>query len=294
MIINYRYYVITIISIFLALGIGVVIGFLMDGDQLFINQQEAVISQLENKFNELSEERTTLQTSLEQYLKDNLMYDEFSKIAYEEMIKERLTDSKVAIIQTTDEFIFSSLNKTLTDSGADITSVTYIKKDFLQSLEDKSSPFFSQLNEIVEMSEENTYEVISAELAKSVALANNKDFMDILISNGFVEVYGELTTEVDYVVVVGGSSENSVDRINKIDIPIIRSVKQMGVPILGVERSDIKHSYMKYYKAEQISTVDNIDTTIGQISAIMVMWGKPGNYGVKKEAEAFMPDGFTR
>jgi hypothetical protein len=294
MIINYRYYVISLISIFLALGIGIVIGFMMDGDQMFVSQQEAIISELEGRFSELKEEKVSLQLSLEEYLRDNNMYDEFSKLAYSEMVPGRLQGLSIAIIQTTEEFIFSSINKILTDSGADVSSITYIKKDFLQDIIHTDSDFYKELSSLIKLEGKDDYERVSHELARSIALGDNTDFVDLLINYGYIEVYGKIVSEVDYIIMVGGSSDNPSERVKKIDIPMIRTIKQLSIPVLGVEKSNIEHSYMRQYKTERISTVDNIDTILGQISAIMVIGGKPGNYGLKNDAEAFMPDGFRR
>ena len=46
---------------------------------------------------------------------------------------------------------------------------------------------------------------------------------------------------------------------------------------------------MEYYQKQGISTVDNVDTIIGQISLALIMTGQEGNYGIKEGADALMP-----
>ena len=54
--VSMKYLIVTIASIFLALGIGIFIGFMFDGQDIFLNHQESLINDLEYKFDELKEE----------------------------------------------------------------------------------------------------------------------------------------------------------------------------------------------------------------------------------------------
>lgn len=59
--------------------------------------------------------------------------------------------------------------------------------------------------------------------------------------------------------------------------------------VYGVESSQTSFSYMEEYQKNNISTVDNIDLSLGQIALIYAMEGEPGNYGIKPTAKRFMP-----
>jgi len=65
---------------------------------------------------------------------------------------------------------------------------------------------------------------------------------------------------------------------------------ERNVPVFGVETSDVAYSYMKEYQKLKVSTVDNIDMIPGQLSLVMSVYGKPGNYGIKTTARQLMPD----
>ena len=51
--ISMRYLIVSLAAVFLALGIGIFIGFMFDGQEIFLNQQEALIDELEYKFGEI-------------------------------------------------------------------------------------------------------------------------------------------------------------------------------------------------------------------------------------------------
>ena len=48
-------------------------------------------------------------------------------------------------------------------------------------------------------------------------------------------------------------------------------------------------SYMTSYQEFDLSTIDNIDLTPGQISLIRALEGETGDYGIKSTANKFMP-----
>ncbi|MFY9216761.1 MAG: copper transporter, partial [Tepidanaerobacteraceae bacterium] len=54
MLINIKYLVITVISIFLALGIGILIGIQIDSQDIILEQQEITVQRMENKLDELN------------------------------------------------------------------------------------------------------------------------------------------------------------------------------------------------------------------------------------------------
>ena len=65
--INMKYYIVTIGSIFLALGIGIIVGFNLNYDQELSKQQSEVLSEFEDRFDSLNQEKADL-TSLEKIL----------------------------------------------------------------------------------------------------------------------------------------------------------------------------------------------------------------------------------
>ena len=92
---------------------------------------------------------------------------------------------------------------------------------------------------------------------------------------------GGFTGPPDFVILAGGS-KNKDEKVFKVDIPLIKKLREKSIPLIGVEASQIEHSYMEYYQKQGISTVDNVDTIIGQISLALIMTGQEGNYGIKE------------
>ena len=62
--INMKYYIVSIGAIFIALGIGMLVGFNLNYDQEMSKQQANIISDLDKKFDNLKEKNDTLEKDL--------------------------------------------------------------------------------------------------------------------------------------------------------------------------------------------------------------------------------------
>ncbi|AAM24530.1 copper transporter [Caldanaerobacter subterraneus] len=290
--INIKYYVLTIASIFVALGVGIFIGFMLDGQKIFSEQQTAIINELEQKFKDLQAENANLKNTVQELNKEINYYNQYHQIIFPELVANRLTGVKVAIIETTNEFIFSGMRNALLKAGATIESITIIKEGFDagDELEVQNLINFLSNKYGVSIDPKHLNEFVSQKLAHAIVTGQDVDLINYLKSNGYIDFTG-MPGNVDFVIIAGGSN-NKENNVNYIDVPIIKEVKLLNIPIVGVEQSDAKYSYMEAYKKQHISTIDNVDSIIGQTSLIMVMEGKEGNYGVKQEAMSLMPDSF--
>ena len=88
--INMKYYIVTIGSIFLALGIGIIVGFNLNYDQELSKQQSEVLSQFEEKFDSLNEEKSDLNKqidSLNEKMKTTVVLFYFNEMSIKEIAK---------------------------------------------------------------------------------------------------------------------------------------------------------------------------------------------------------------
>ena len=105
--INMKYYIVTIGSIFLALGIGIIVGFNLNYDQELSKQQSEVLSQFEEKFDSLNEEKSDLNKQIDSL---NEKYDKLKTYVsqnYNLLITNALTDRNTGIIITNEKNDYS-------------------------------------------------------------------------------------------------------------------------------------------------------------------------------------------
>jgi len=285
MLINIKYLVITVISIFLALGIGILIGVQIDSQDIILEQQEITLQKMENKLDELNRINSDLQNDLNELMSVNNINEDYIKNIFPDYIKNKLLGMHIIILDTTNEYTYASMRQALKTAGAQVTSVTIISNKILNMSDEE----IGQLMEYFGTTEkENTIQVIFKKIAESVGGKYEPDDIVFLIEKGIIYVNGDLQHPADYVILTGGSSDKN-NKHEMIDIPLIKELKKLSLPMVGVETTNVEISYIDIYKKQQLSTVDNVDTIIGQTSLILVINGKEGHYGVKKSANSLMP-----
>lgn len=283
---NMKFYVISIVSIFAALGIGIYIGFTLD-TQSFVEEQKSDIAfQLEEKFDFFKSENQELKTLLKDMQVDNDRYEYFVDAIFEDLVEGKLVGSKVALIETKNDYMYSGIGQILEVAGADVVYVATITDKLLTD---------GVLNEIyidlgIDLPQNDLIVNSIEELVESIVNGEENEILNKLIENDLIDMVGVINQPVDHIILAGGSIKADSERIDLVDKTIVSMVKEMDKEIIGIEKLNTNISYIEDYKNLKISTVDNVDTPMGKVALILAMEGRPGNYGIKKTAEELIPD----
>lgn len=285
---NIKYYVVTVVSIFLALAIGIYIGFMFDAQDIMMSQKEDIVSQLENSFNYLREETETVKKEIIRVTKEKEQLVEFNRAVYGELIKDRLSGIKIAVIETSDDYIYNNIVQTIELAGAEVVSITTIKDNFSLDL-DVLDRIFKE-SKGVEKTEKDIVKQVIDFITEGIIKGEDNGLIEILAAEGLVDYTSNYAAPVDYMVIAGGRKGKDYSRFETIDKRIIDICKKNEVPIIGIEKEEVEISYIEKYKDNRISSVDNIDSTLGKVAFVFAIDGRPGNYGVKPSAESLVPE----
>ena len=122
-----RFYIVSIVSIFTALGIGMFIGFSIDTQEFVLDQQENIIDILETQFESVINESNSIKEENEELKLESRYKDEFIESSYKFIIENRLDNINIAIIETNSEYITSSIGRDLELAGAKVVNLTTLK-----------------------------------------------------------------------------------------------------------------------------------------------------------------------
>ena len=283
MFINIKYFIVTIAAVFFSLGIGIMIGFNLNNSEIFTQQQIKLVDDMDKKLNELRVKNDEMNNQLVEKDKSIEIYNEFVNSYYEDLIKDRLVDKNLLIIQTTDDYFFSDISQWAAISGANIHTYLSINSDNFNSLTIAQYPdLFTEdsldteklFNYIINLiSENNSLKLAELEqlgILKIVSTSNNQE-------------------PFNQVVLLGGELEESKEKVEKVDLALARSISSKNIPIVFAEESNANYSSIEQFKNLKMSTVDNVDQAIGRISLSMVLSGVDGNYGIKDTASKLFP-----
>ncbi|NLW40221.1 MAG: copper transporter [Tissierellia bacterium] len=286
MIPNMKFYVISIVAIFAALGIGIYIGFTLDAQSIIVEQKEDIAAKIEERFDFLSDENKRLKGAIEAVEKEKDMYKDFIDSTYEQIVKGKLNGLKVAIIETKSDYMYSGVGQILETAGASIINITTINDRILNE-ELLAEEVYKELD--ISAVDNQLISKALVELTHSILAGEETELVSKLIEKGFIDVVGLINKSVDYVIIAGGSTQEEKERLNLIDKVIIDTAKALDKQVIGIEKENTNFSYMEAYKKFRISTVDNVNSNIGKVSLVLAMEGRPGHYGVKATAEEITP-----
>jgi hypothetical protein len=287
--IDIRYHVATIVAIFLALAVGILIGSTLIGSDVLVEQQKKMISQLETQFTSLKQRENQLMTENKFTTQVSRYYEEYSQEVSPPIIKNRLRGYRLAVIITGGQGVSSGLVNTLSLAGASINSTTVM----LPALKLDNAELNIKLCDYYKLDHNTPPDELRKMVALSVAgiisSGADKDAQSFLQDNGLIKLNGDYGGVLNGVIIIGGSQDPKFNYAENIDSWIIRSLLNSNQRVFGCETSRVTYSYMKTYQKFDISTVDDIDLTPGQVALVRAIEGEAGDYGVKSTAKRFMP-----
>lgn len=284
MLINIKYLVITIISIFLALSIGIFMGAQLDSQSIVLKQQEALIAKIQEQFNELNKANATMQGEIKSLKDLNTLNDTYIKNIFPDYIHDKLVGTNIAIIRTTEDYAFSDVEGVLQMAGAHIPAVITVTDKVIDAGDEELNQMTSYFGAA---KSQDAGSIISQKVAEALVGGKTQD-LEYLQQMGYIDVTGDFSSPPNYVVLCGGNEEKTV-KGDIVDVPLIKKLKDLKLTVIGVETSGTANSYIELYKKQKISTIDNVDTTMGQTSLVLVLKGKQGHFGTKPTAQSLMP-----
>ncbi|AQS58523.1 copper transporter [Desulforamulus ferrireducens] len=286
MIIDYRYHIASLVAVFIALGIGILVGSAVLGNDGIVERQKQLADRLEAQLEELRQKNEAVQARANNLEIDNNIQKQFEKQVLPPLISGKLTGKRLAIVETNSYGFRDDLVNTLAMAGATVQSVTTILDGF--DLTDHKERLISELG-IKEQSENEIIGFLATETARGILTGEKQALLNTLAQAELLKLSGDYGVPVDAVIFIGGSQDQTLVKTEIVDYPMIDYFLQQKIPVFGVEETNVTYSYMKAYQKKRMSTVDNVESVPGQLALVMSIADKPGHYGVKPTAQQLLP-----
>ena len=275
-----RYHAFSIIAIFTALAIGIVIGAGF-GQDLVSDASEDLEQSLSSDLDEQTARADELAAELERE-------EAFGIRLYPPLVDSRLEGETIGVIALGDlsESLARNIEETIEPTGGELTKVAVIREPpDIEALGDALGPQFENLPQGA--SEERLGRLLGAELVEGGRVpARGRD----LLFDRFSGQQGP----VDNVILAKSPPEDATEEeqaaVEGFEEAIIEGIRGTEVPSVYVETSTSESSSVPFFDALSISTVDSLDLTSGKISAVFALLGADGNYGIKETADRPLPD----
>ncbi|WP_270887842.1 copper transporter [Pedococcus sp. 5OH_020] len=312
--IDFRYHLVSIVSIFLALAVGIVLG----AGPL----KEDIGNTLTSEVKNLRDDKATLRTQLDTADKAAQARDEFTVASNRTLLAGRLRDTTVSVVVLpgADTGLVKSTTQTLTAAGATIGSTVSVQDAWVDP--EKAtfrSTLGQQLAAQVELPVGQTDgEIVDAVLARSVlakagaSATGAAGALEGLRTGQLIRFTPDQVSPASVAVVVAGPVTGSdvADRESRAGalsdlaaamdsagagaVLVAASLKDNATnttSVLATSRADDDH-------AKALTTVDDAELPMGQASIVFGLLqeqaGKVGHYGLAGDATAAFPPLATR
>ncbi|GAA0861185.1 copper transporter [Paraclostridium tenue] len=285
--INMKYYIVTIGAIFIALGIGILVGFNLNYDQALSKQQTSIIGDLDNKFEEIKTTNKDLEKKLSKNKNEYNKLVEYVNDNYAKLIKDELQDKHIGIISTTENYDYTEdVANTITDASGQV-SFNIILKDGINNKDKIKELSSSQNLELKSSKDVINYLVDSLKESNAIEKLQELEKLDMIKINSIADNY------VDYSQVVIASGNNSEDSKKFVDIDknLISKLKSEDKYIVATQKSDVGFSYIDMYKKSKIPTINNSEEGLGKLSLVYTLKNstEQGNFGRGESADSIIP-----
>ena len=277
--INMKYYIVTICAIFIALGVGILVGFNLNYDQALSKQQSEVLESFNTEFESLKDKNKNLHSQIEDLNGELDTIKEFVDKNIDALTQDVLTDKNTGIILTSENNDYSEIVEDLIKKANGTVSFNIIVKDNINK-EDKLSEISMSLNKTFESSSD----VINY-IVECLNSAKNYDQLYALENLGVIKInnldekkYQDYDSVVLLGELTGKDAKIKCDQKEKI---ILNKLKENNKYLVAANQSKSDNTILKLYSENNISTIDNINEGIGKVSLTNLLKNQNvvGHYG---------------
>ena len=279
-----RYHAASLVAVFIALAIGLLIGIGIADDVVSTASQELESS--------LRSDLDAAESRAEEL--DSMLARErdFGDRIYPALVSGRLAASSVAVIGVggLPESTASDIEAAVGPAGASVDAVAVIGvPPDPAALADAAPPEFAAARRGGE-------ELRKLGRAVGSGLAGGSPLVERLRGDLFSRFSGSLA-DVNRIVLVGSDSEglDPEQRAAKDAFVggLLDGVRRSAAGAVSVERTDTDPTTLAPFSEAGIPTVDHIDLTAGRVAAVFSLLGAGGDYGIKDGADSFLPELIT-
>ena len=277
--VDLRYHITSLVAVFLALGIGMIIGSTVVGSEGLVMEQQVLIDRLEDDFYRLRQQNSDYKEKVAQLENINLDYHLFMENIYPLVVKDKLKEQQLLVIKTGDFPELDRLKEGLEAAGAMVKTVIDINRE---------REGYGQIA-AANGKTENTWVNISKSVVNSFLDPLDDNILTTLVDEGFLNITGSIDYIPDAVILAGGTTAGKPNLVQQIDRSFVEFWRDRDIPVFGVEFVEADASYIQDYRSFGISSVDNVDTVVGRLALVFVMSGRDGTFGIKQTAQAVIP-----
>jgi Copper transport outer membrane protein, MctB len=281
-----RYHATSLIAVFLALAIGILIGAEFGGDALTSTRKNLEHSLVNN----LQDARSRSDELSGQLGRSN----EFADRVYPVLTRERLQGKRIAIVALggLPSEDTNAVEDALGPTGARLVGVGVVREpvDLNGLAGDLAKTRFARIRH-----EPDTLTALGVGLGRQ--LVRGGTLPEVVRGHLFSRASGNFGA-LDGVIVVRNQPQDlgPVQRTTAgtLESGLLSGITATRTPAVGVETSSVEPSSISFFQGNDLSSVDDVEMTAGKLAMVFALLGAEGSFGVKGSADRLLPDLLTQ
>ncbi|HEY1356532.1 MAG TPA: copper transporter [Solirubrobacterales bacterium] len=277
-----RYHATSLIAIFLALAIGVVIGAALGGDTINNTRkdlEQSLTGNLEDARNHAEELSVELGRE-----------NEFADQVYPALVRNDLSGMRIGVVAIggLPGEVSGAIDDTLGPAGGRLVAVGVVREpiDTLALSGDLSKTRFADLAD-----NPDTQTEFATGVGRQLVLGGN--LLERVRGHLFSRASGNFRA-LDGVIVVRDQPQDMgpVQRSTaaRFESALLGGVTATRTAAVGVEATDAEPSSISFFQSNDLASVDDVDQTAGRLATVLALLGAEGSFGVKGSADQLLPD----
>jgi Copper transport outer membrane protein, MctB len=277
-----RYHATSLIAVFIALAVGILVGAEFGGDAL-TNTRRDLEHSLVGNLQDARSRADDLNADLNRA-------DEFSERVYPVLTRDRLLGRRIAILALGNlpSDITGEVEEALAPTGGRLVGVGVVREpaDINGLAEDLAQTRLADLR---------TNPDALTELGTGLGrqLVKGGTLPEVVRGHLFSRTSGSFGG-LDGVIVVRDQPEEmgvaQREKTNQLETGLMNGITATRVPAVGVETSTDDTSNVPFFQSSDLASVDDVDMKAGQLAMVFAMLGADGSFGVKGSADQLLPD----
>jgi len=277
---DFRYHVVSLAAVFLALVIGIVVGIGLSGRGVI---DDAERENLNDRISELTSQRDQARDQAAASGRRQAAMDDFAAGTYPALVGGRLTGVNVAVLFVGPlDGSSDAIAQAVGDAGGRIVRLRSIRvpleRDAVVDALARNRQLQSRYDDRGELDD------LGRDLARELVAGGKTPLWDVLSDVLVEEREGSSTAPAD-AVVVARSVAPQRGATKDFLAGLYRGFARTGLPAVGVQLAAPEQSAIPAFARNGLSTVDSVDTGAGKLALVVLLAGPAkGHYGVEDTA----------
>lgn len=277
-----RYHATSLVAVFLALAIGILIGAEFGGDALTSTRKD-----LEHSLTGNLQDARARADELNGRLARS---DEFASRVYPALVRNRLAGKRIGILALGDlpGDTSAAIEDALGPTGAKLVGVGVVREpvDLRGLAGDLSKTRFAEIRTNGE-----TLTAFGTGVGRQ--LVRGGTLLERVRGQLFSRASGNFGA-LDGVIVVRQPPEEmgplQRSTAGQLETALIGGVTGTRTPAVGAETSTAEPSSVSFFTGNDLSSIDDVDLAAGQVATVFALLGAEGSFGIKGSADRLLPD----